>query len=191
MSDLENFLHNQHIMVPELVRVAVAHYQFETIHPFLDGNGRIGRLLITLFLISCQLIDMPLLYLSTYFEKNKSLYYDSLTLVRTRNDLSYWLKYFLKGIAQVSDEAFQTLSQVLALKASIEKDIPRKFGRRTSSAMALVKKLFLQPIIYVSDAKKACNISHKAANELVADFQKAGLEELELSKYSVLSAEER
>jgi Fic family protein len=95
MGDLENFLHNQDISVPALVRIAIAHYQFETIHPFLDGNGRIGRLLITLFLVSERILDQPLLYLSVFFEKKRTLYYDNLQQVRDNNDLLSWIKYFL------------------------------------------------------------------------------------------------
>jgi len=94
MSDLEKFLHNQEVKVPSIIKAGIAHYQFETIHPFLDGNGRIGRLLITLFLISQGMLNKPLLYLSIYFEKNKGLYYDNLMAVRERNNMLQWLKYF-------------------------------------------------------------------------------------------------
>jgi Fic family protein len=109
MSDLENFLHNKNIRIPHLVRIAIAHYQFETIHPFLDGNGRIGRLLIALYLVSSGVLEKPLLYLSDFFERNKGLYCDNLELVRTKNDMTQWLKFFLTGIMQTSEDGVATL----------------------------------------------------------------------------------
>lgn len=175
MGDLENFLHNEDISVPALIRIAIAHYQFETIHPFLDGNGRIGRLLITLFLVSSGILDKPLLYLSTYFEKNKSLYYDNLTFVRTKNNMAQWLKYFLVGIEQTSTEAVQTLSRVLELKVEMEEKITNKFGRKVHSAMTLLNQLFVKPVVHVSDVKEISGLSKKAANDLVADFEEAGI----------------
>lgn len=175
MSDLENFLHNEDISVPSLIRIAIAHYQFETIHPFLDGNGRIGRLLITLFLVSSGILDKPLLYLSSFFERNKSLYYDNLTSVRTKNDMTQWLKYFLVGVEQTSTEAVRTLSDVLALKAGLEKQVADHFGRKVHSAMLLLNQLFIKPVVHVNSVKEISGLSKKAANDLVADFEKAGI----------------
>ncbi len=170
MGDLEKFLHNDRINVPVLIRIAIAHYQFETIHPFLDGNGRIGRLLITLFLVDQKILTKPLLYLSAYFEAKKSLYYDNLTFVRTKNNMVQWIKYFLTGVIATSEQAIQTLSHVLELKVKTEQLINEQFGRRTNSAHKLLLYLLQTPIIEVKEAQKATDLSFKAANNLVADF---------------------
>lgn len=167
MSDLEHFLHNRDVHVPALVRIAIAHYQFETIHPFLDGNGRIGRLLITLFLVSAGILDKPLLYLSSYFEKNKGLYYDNLMVVRNKSDMLQWLKYFLVGIEQTAGLAVTTLSKILVLKTDLEKNLQVNFGRRSASAQLLLNSLFVQPATSVEATLKICGTSYKAANDLI------------------------
>lgn len=174
IGDLENFLHNDKIEVPALIRIGIAHYQFETIHPFLDGNGRIGRLLITLYLVSEGILEKPLLYLSAYFEQNKSLYYDNLTVVREQNDLVRWLTYFLHGIEQASIQAVQSLTNTLALKARMETEIQEHFGRRAPSALLLLRALFETPALTVEKAAIICDLSYKAANQLVAQMQEAG-----------------
>lgn len=175
MSDLEQFLHNRDIHVPALIRIAIAHYQFETIHPFLDGNGRIGRLLITLFLVSEGILDKPLLYLSSYFEKDKGLYYDNLMRVRERNDMLQWLKYFLVGIEQTATLAVSALSRIMHLKANLEQNLQASFGRRTASAQRLLNALFTQPAIRIEEVQKICDLSYKAANELVAQMREHGI----------------
>jgi len=172
MSDLEKFLNNEEINVPTLIRIAIAHYQFETIHPFLDGNGRIGRLLITLFLVSEKILDQPLLYLSTYFEKNKSLYYENLSLVRTHSDMLHWIVYFLAGIEETAAKAVQTLSGILVLKDTIEKDIRTNYGRRSQKAQILLNSLFRDPVTTAAQASKICGISFKAANDLINRMRK-------------------
>ncbi len=116
--------------------IRIAHYQFETIHPFLDGNGRIGRLLITLFLVDQRILAKPLLYLSSYFEKDESLYYDNLTFVRTRNDMTQWIKYFLVGVAETADKASETLSSVLSLKSRLENETNQMMGRKSQKQTA-------------------------------------------------------
>lgn len=171
MGDLEKFLNNDEINVPALIRIAIAHYQFETIHPFLDGNGRIGRLLITLFLVSQSILDKPLLYLSMYFEKNKVLYYDNLSFVRSKNNMTQWIKYFLVGVEQTATQAVNTLSDVLLLKENIEKEITANFGRRSHSALTLLNSLFKEPIITVDKAKEICDLSYKSANDLILVMQ--------------------
>ncbi|MGK0639916.1 Fic family protein [Schleiferia thermophila] len=175
MSDLENFLHNTHIHIPALIKIGIAHYQFETIHPFLDGNGRIGRLLITLFLVDQKILTKPLLYLSAFFEKNKGLYYDNLTIVRTKNDMKQWLKYFLTGVAETAENATQTLSKVIELKANLESRIHQQFGRRTDKAAALLHYLFKKPVVNTNQVKELTKTTFKTANDLVMDFVKAGI----------------
>ncbi len=168
MGDLENFLHNRDIHVPALIRVAIAHYQFETIHPFLDGNGRIGRLLITLFLVNEAILNKPLLYLSSYFEKNKGLYYDNLMVVRDKSNMLQWLKYFLVGIEQTAALAVHTLSSIITFKNDLEQSLQAKFGRRAATAQRLLTVLFAHPATSVEDAQKVCGTSYKATNELIA-----------------------
>ena len=175
MGDLENFLHNENIHVPALVRIGIAHYQFETIHPFLDGNGRIGRLLITLYLVSQKILHQPLLYLSVFFEKNKSLYYDNLTRVREKNDLMHWLKYFLTGMDETARQSSNTLSDILKLKEQLENAMRNAAGRRTQSALILLTHLFKEPFISVRQAEEICNLSKKAANDLVSLFAQQGI----------------
>jgi Fic family protein len=172
MGDLENFLHNDTIDVPDLIRIGIAHYQFETIHPFLDGNGRIGRLLITLFLVDRKILHKPLLYLSAYFEHNKSRYYDNLTAVRAKNDMTRWLRYFLTGVEQTAKDAVATLSTILKLKQELEAKIHNNWGRRTQSALQLLNQLFIHPVITVKGAMDVCSLSKKAAGDLIDSFEK-------------------
>ena len=175
MGDLEKFLHNEEIKVPDLIRIAIAHYQFETIHPFLDGNGRIGRLLITLYLVDRKILSKPLLYLSSYFERNKSHYYDNLTMVRSKNDMTQWVKYFLTGVSDTAEKAVATLSEVITLKNELEIYINQSFGRRSHSAALLLLQLFQNPVINILKVKDVCGLSFKTANNLAAEFMSAGI----------------
>jgi Fic family protein len=170
MGDLENYIHNENIDVPLLIKAAIIHYQFETIHPFLDGNGRIGRLLIPLFLIEKDVLAKPLLYLSSYFEKEKSLYYDNLTRVRTHNDMIQWIKYFLVGVAQTAKQATQTLSNIISLKAEHELIIQTQFGKRLKTGLALHNYLLKQPLVTVKEVQQVCELSKKAAGDLINAF---------------------
>jgi Fic family protein len=170
MSDLEFFLHNSEIKVPHLVKIAIAHYQFETIHPFLDGNGRIGRLIITLYLVSSGILDKPLLYLSEFFEKNKTLYYDNLTFVRTKNDLGQWIKFFLTGVIQTAENSVATLKKITDLKASIEKERILLMGKRSKQGIEFLPRLFEKPVVTIKDVQAMTGLSPKAANDLVRAF---------------------
>ena len=167
MGDLEKFLNNPNTHVPDLVKIAIAHYQFETIHPFLDGNGRIGRLLITLYMVQEKILAQPLLYLSTYFEKRKDLYYDNLNLVRVNNDMTHWIKYFLVGVEQTASLASQTLSNILRFKEDIENHVRANYGRRSTNAILLIHQLMKNPVVTVDDAAQLCDISYKSANEII------------------------
>ena len=170
LSDLELFLHNTEIQIPHLIKIALAHYQFETIHPFLDGNGRIGRLLITLYLVSQGILDAPLLYLSDFFEKNKTLYYDNLTFVRTKNDLGQWIKFFLVGVIQTAEKGVDTLDKIVSLKKSIEEESILLMGRRTKQGMVLFHQLFSQPVLTSKEVESMTGLSRKAANDLIKVF---------------------
>lgn len=170
LSDMELFLHNTDIKIPHLIRIAIAHYQFETIHPFLDGNGRVGRLLITLYLVSSGILEKPLLYLSEFFEKNKTLYYDNLTFVRTKNDLTQWLKFFLTGIIQTGESSVNTLKKIIDLKSSIEKDRILAMGKRSKLALELFHALFKKPVLTIKDVQAITGLSAKAANDIAQIF---------------------
>jgi Fic family protein len=137
MSDLELFWHNQEVAVPHLVRVAISHYQFETIHPFLDGNGRIGRLLIPLYLVSNGLLAKPSLYLSDFFERNRGSYYDALTRVRVSNDLIHWVQFFLTGVAETARKGRDVFQQILALRTEAEQLLLTLGKRAPNGRLAL------------------------------------------------------
>jgi Fic family protein len=175
MSDLENFLHNDQIEVPILLRASIAHYQFETIHPFSDGNGRIGRLLIILYLVSTNLLVKPSLYLSDYFDRHRQLYYDNLNNVRVKNDLAQWIKFFLVGIIETSNKGIDTFKSILKLKEQIEDNELTVLGKKLPSAKRLIKYLYRKPVVtaqYVSDELK---VSLPTANSLLSDFERLGI----------------
>ncbi len=170
MGDLEKFLHNDKLQVPHLVKIAIAHYQFETIHPFLDGNGRIGRLIITLYLVSNGLLKKPSLYLSDFIEKHKSAYYDSLTFVREKNDLSSWIKFFLEAVIQTAQSGVVTFEKILTLKEEMDA-MMLTFGKKAHNANRLLEYLYQNPIVSVSDIIEPLKISKQTANLLIKLFE--------------------
>lgn len=175
LSDFEKFLNDNIHPLPHLIKIGIAHYQFETIHPFADGNGRIGRLLITLYLVSKGLLVKPTLYLSAFFEKNKSLYYDNLTRVRTHNDLTQWLKFFLEGIKQTAQNSIETFKAIIALRQEIEYRDILKLGRKIKLAQNLLHFLYSDPITDSQDVSKHLVISPSTALRLIEDFIKMGI----------------
>jgi Fic family protein len=170
ISDLFNFLHNADFRVPHLVRVAIAHYQFETIHPFLDGNGRMGRLLITLYLVSSGVLERPLLYLSDFFHRHRNLYFDNLMLVREKNDLTQWLKFFLSAITDTADKSTATLNDILKLKTAIEENLYPALGKRLKSGQTFFSALFSKPLVNIRNVQEIAALSPKAANDLIDKF---------------------
>jgi len=175
MSDMENFLHNENINVPPLIKAAISHYQFETIHPFLDGNGRIGRLLITLQLVGTGVLAKPTLYLSDYFEKHRTLYYDNLNRVREKDDLAQWIKFFLVAINETSKNGIETFQGILKLKEKIENEKIVTLGKKIPKAKQLITKLYSNPIISSNDVVEFLNITSATANSLIQDFVNLGI----------------
>ena len=175
MGDLENFIHNDKIEVPHLIKIAIAHYQFETIHPFLDGNGRLGRLMITLYLVSTGLLDKPTLYLSDFFERRKSLYYDNLSFVRTSNNLIQWIKFFLVAVIETSDKGIYTFREILRMKEDIEGVKLLSLGKRINNAKKLITFLYRKPLINVKDVENLLKVTTKPANAIIQQFEKLGI----------------
>lgn len=175
MGDLEKFLNNPDIKVPHLIRIAIAHYQFETIHPFLDGNGRLGRLLITLYLVRYGLISKPSLYLSDFFEKNKLLYYDNLTIVRNQHNLKQWIRFFLVGVSETAKNSIQTFQGILKLKEKLETQQIPKLGKRLELGHAFLKELYKNPVTTAADTAERLNISNATAIRLIAEFEQLGI----------------
>lgn len=174
MSDLEKFLNNDDIKVPHLIRIGIAHYQFEAIHPFLDGNGRIGRLLITLYLVNQKILNKPTLYVSDFIEKNRQHYYDNLLGVSLKSDIIQWLKFFLVGIVETANNAIDTFNNILKLRSNLENKIIT-LGKRIPNAKALLQYLYSKPVITVADVIKELEVTKQTANTLIQDFEKLGI----------------
>lgn len=176
MTDLERFLHVEDIRVHPLIRIAIAHYQFETIHPFLDGNGRHGRLMISLYLASEGLLHKPALYLSDYFERNKTAYVDHLMAVRQGNHLREWLVFFLFGVEETARSAASVFRSILELKQRIEQDVlPRFSVRRQDNAHALIRNLYARPVIDVKWVAEITGASINTASALINDMVAYGV----------------
>jgi len=174
LTDFEKFWHNRNLNIPILVKIAISHYQFETIHPFLDGNGRIGRLLIILQLIDTNILKKPCLYLSDFFERNKGSYYDSLTVVRSSNDLNQWIKFFLSGVIETAKDGKKTLQSIVKLREEYENKI-MTLNRRIESGKKLLLFLFSNPITSIPQASKHLKMGHDATGKLICTFQALGL----------------
>jgi Fic family protein len=169
LGDLETFLH-AHPNVPLLIKIGLAHAQFESIHPFLDGNGRIGRLLITFLLCEKQALAKPVLYLSHYFKEHRQEYYDRLQGVRDSGDWEGWLRFFLRGVAQVSVEAAETARRILVLREEHRRQINDRLGRVASNGHRVLERLYDKPVVSVDDVRGITGTTFPAANDVVQRF---------------------
>jgi Fic family protein len=168
---LEHYLRDED-RTPPLARLAYIHYQFEAIHPFIDGNGRIGRLLIILLLVHWNLMPMPLLYLSAYFERNRSQYYDLLMAVSQRSAWREWLVFFLRGVQEQSFDAAQRGKQLQDLQADWQK---RLAGVRSARALLLTNSLFEIPYVTIPQAAKLLNVTYQTADSSIKRLVDAGI----------------
>lgn len=174
LSDLERFLHRQDDL-PALIKIGLAHVQFETIHPFLDGNGRIGRLLITFLLTEGGILHKPVLYLSHYFKRYRQTYYEHLQAVRDHGDWEGWLAFFLRGVAEVSTEATDTARRILALREEHRTAITEHLGRAAGNGHKVLETLFYRPIVTVGEIESLIGTTYAAANNLVARLATLGI----------------
>tara|TARA_Y100000815_G_scaffold213878_1_gene198776 strand:- start:4266 stop:5399 length:1134 start_codon:yes stop_codon:yes gene_type:complete len=170
MGDLEKFWHNEQVQVPDLIRIALSHYQFETIHPFLDGNGRIGRLLITLYLVDKGLLHKPALYLSDFFERNRGAYYDALTVVRSSNNLLHWLRFFLTAVVETATSSKNTFMAIMTLRHEVEHQI-LTLGKRAENAKKLLLHLYQRPMVSIGDVTEILDLTHPSATALVKQLE--------------------
>ena len=174
MSDIEMFIHNPKTLLPDLLKIAIIHYQFETIHPFNDGNGRTGRLLITLYLVSKGLLKRPVFYMSDYLERHRNSYYSSITKVRTENDITQWLCFFLQGIIETAEKGVNTFNSILELEKENEAII-QQMGSRSANAMTVVKNLYISPVIEAKRVSDLCGITLQSAYNLIDDLEARGI----------------
>ncbi len=173
MDQLEAYMHSELPLSP-LIDCALIHYQFETIHPFLDGNGRLGRLLITFYLLLKKELDKPLLYLSYYLKKNRQEYYDRLNMVRNTGDYEQWIRFFLKGVVLTVQDAIEQTKKIIELKERHKKLL---WEKKISSPLAILflDQLFYTPLFSVNDVQQTFTISYQAAANIVGQFESAGI----------------
>jgi Fic family protein len=174
LGEFEQFLHSES-QFPLLIKIALAHAQFETIHPFLDGNGRIGRLLVSFLLCHHGVLEKPLLYLSIFFKENRQEYYDSLQAIRDHGAIEQWLEFFLEGVATVAKEATETARAIVGLRESLREKVAQQLGRRSGNAQVLLDHLFENPFVNVQQAQRRLGVTQPTANSLVNDLARIGV----------------
>lgn len=171
MSDIEKFIHNEEIYFPELLKIALVHYQFETIHPFLDGNGRVGRLLIPLYLVDKGILKKPILYLSDFMESHRALYYENLMNAREKNDITQWFKFFLVGIIETAKNGISTFDGILQLQKQNDLKI-QSLGSRAANAQKVTNYLYQRPVINVEKVSEIVGISMPSAYKLISELER-------------------
>jgi len=174
LDNFEKFIHQEHQM-PLLIKCGVLHAQFEMIHPFLDGNGRVGRLLITLFLCERKMLSEPILYLSKYFNDNRQMYYDLLGRIHRQGDWESWIKFFLNGIIVIASDIREKTAKLIVMHSRHKQMIIAKFGERNTDAQLLHKKLFKEPVVNAEKVCSVLDISMPTANNLLKDFVEMGI----------------
>jgi Fic family protein len=174
LSGLEKFLHEEDGL-PLLIKIGLAHAQFETIHPFLDGNGRVGRLLITFLLCENQVLKKPVLYLSHYFKRHRQDYYSHLQEIRDNGAWEEWLFFFLKGVEEVSLDATRVARDILALRERHRDLIAETFGRAAGNGHRILEYLYQHPVISVRQVQDHTGTTYQAANQLVSRFEETGI----------------
>ena len=175
MSDLEKFIHNKEIPFPPLLKIALIHYQFETIHPFLDGNGRMGRLLITLFMVHEGLLHKPILYLSDFLDRHRQLYFDHLSNVRANHQIDAWFRFFLTGVIETARKASATLDEVMRLRQKLEGEQLLTLGVKAAKARILLDHLYRHPIVDGAEVAAITGYSLPTAYKLIESFQRLGI----------------
>lgn len=171
MGDIEKFIHNEEIYFPELLKIALVHYQFETVHPFLDGNGRVGRLLIPLYLVNVGILKKPILYLSDFMENHRKLYYENLMNVREKNDIDQWFRFFLVGIIETAKKGISTFDNILQLQK--QNDIKfQSIGTRAANAQKITNYLYQKPVINAEKVSKISGLSMPSSYKLIETMEK-------------------
>lgn len=171
MGDIEKFIHNEEIYFPELLKIALVHYQFETVHPFLDGNGRVGRLLIPLYLVNVGILKKPILYLSDFMENHRKLYYENLMNVREKNDINQWFKFFLVGIIETAQSGISTFDNILQLQKQNDIKI-QSIGTRAANAQKITNYLYQKPVINAEKVSKISGLSMPSSYKLIETMEK-------------------
>ncbi len=175
LNDLNDFWNDQSIYLPNLIKIALFHFQFETIHPFCDGNGRVGRMLINLQLKNKKMLHLPVLCLSEYWHRHKGLYYDALTIARFSDDIEYWLRFFLQSIITTCNERIETIEKILEIQKRYTNEIRINYKSYSNHEMLFNHLISVSPFITVKETQKILKITYQGANKIIENFVNLGI----------------